>query len=121
MTSLLVPALGSYGPGDRNRRDGTSRGVAVAAISRRSGKQAAVVDTRCAFRRSASLSYRERGPLNLPLTRDDLRAAMTLAWMKGARPMKHVPDRAQKPAPRLSEAEARRGIYSSMSNLIDGW
>src|SRR3954469_7039850 len=43
MTGLkLVPALGSYGPGDRNRRDGTSEGVAVAAISRRSGKQAAV-------------------------------------------------------------------------------
>src|SRR3954449_8076421 len=82
MTSLLVPALGSYGPGDRNRRDGTSRGVAVAAVSRRSGKQAAVVDTRCAFRRSASLSYRERGPPNLPLTRRILRAAMTLALMK---------------------------------------
>src|ERR1700709_2460481 len=44
MASLkLGPALGSYGPGDRNRRDGTSEGVAVATISRQSGKQAAAV------------------------------------------------------------------------------
>jgi hypothetical protein len=65
------------------RRDGTSEGVAVASISRRSGKQAAVVTLpRCAFRRSASL-FCCRGRFTEPtFTRRDLRAAMTLVWRK---------------------------------------
>src|ERR1700716_2744386 len=48
------PSPRKRGPG-LLRRDGTSRGVAVFLCFRRSGKQAAAVDLRCAFRRSASL------------------------------------------------------------------
>jgi hypothetical protein len=70
--------------GRRNRRDGTSRGVAVClyfpAIRETSRGR---YTTRCAFRRSASLSSdRERGPPNSPFTRRILRAAMTLGPRK---------------------------------------
>ena len=83
--TVVRPRPRKHGPEVLRRRDGASKGVAVASISRRSGKQAAVVTLpRCVFRRSASLSsHRERGPLKLPFTRRILRAAMTLAWRKG--------------------------------------
>src|SRR3954467_8999641 len=86
MTSLeLVPALGSYGPGDRNRRDGTSRGVAVAAISRRSGKQAVVSTLQGAPFGVPPPSLRIESEVyrNSHSRKKDLRAAMTLARSKG--------------------------------------
>src|SRR4051794_32168877 len=80
MASLLAPALGRTGPRVEEIA-ATERREALPCASdcRRSGNQAAAVDLRCAFRRSASL-FSCRGRFTEPtFTRRDLRAAMALA------------------------------------------
>src|SRR4051812_30213881 len=77
------PSPRKNGPRLKDRRDGTSRGVAVCLCFSAIREISRGCYPRCAFRRSASLSYRrERGFLKLPLTRRDLRAAMTLGRKK---------------------------------------
>src|SRR4051812_19153123 len=69
--------------GLKERRGGTLKGVAVCLCFPAIREASRGRYPRCAFRRPVSLSYRrERGPLKLPFTRRDLRAAMTLARRK---------------------------------------
>src|SRR3979409_655927 len=95
MASLLAPALGRTGPRDRNRRDGTSRGVAVCLCFSAIREISRGRYQGAPFGVPPPSFLLEGGSPNPPFTRRDLRAAMPLARRKrkgGAYEMhEHVP------------------------------